>query len=190
MYTAIHWTSWGELSRSFSRTEAKSEGVMPDSQWRKRTDYPPRKPYSFVGRRNQAQLRGMEAGAKPSQATHNRSRARRTATMIAAAITRVDFIRACSCICSDHASRSRAIARFISPIRSPLIAQVWGRVCTRACSEPVTPAHREVLTLWRILRRARISGMKGVRIFGTDKRSLEHFRGHQRHPKGHGLIWS
>jgi len=51
------------------------------------------------------------------------SRARRTAAMMAAAITSVDFIRVCSCICSAHACRSRAIARFISPIREPLI--VW-----------------------------------------------------------------
>ena len=34
------------------------------------------------------------------------SRARRTAAMIAAAMTSVDFIRVCSCICSAQASRS------------------------------------------------------------------------------------
>jgi len=61
------------------------------------------------------------------------SRARRTAAMIAAAMTSVDFIRVCSCICSAQASRSRAIARFISPIRAPLIAPVWGQVCMRDC---------------------------------------------------------
>jgi hypothetical protein len=63
------------------------------------------------------------------------SRARRTAAMIAAAMTTVDFIRVCSCICSTQASRSRAIARFISPINAPLIAQVWSQVCTRDCPE-------------------------------------------------------
>ena len=63
------------------------------------------------------------------------SRARRTAAMIAAAITRVDFIRVCSCICSAQASRSRAIARFISPICAPRIARVLGRVCMKACRE-------------------------------------------------------
>lgn len=63
------------------------------------------------------------------------SLARRTAAMIAAEMTSVDFIRVCSCIVSAQASRSRAIARFISPIRTPLIAPVWGRVCTRACRE-------------------------------------------------------
>ena len=52
------------------------------------------------------------------------SRARRTAAMIAAAMTSVDFIRVCSCIFSAQASRSRAIARFISPISAPPIAQV------------------------------------------------------------------
>ena len=51
------------------------------------------------------------------------SRARRTAAMIAAAMTSVDFIRVCSCIFSAQASRSRAIARFISPISAPLIAR-------------------------------------------------------------------
>ena len=52
------------------------------------------------------------------------SRARRTAAMMAAAMTSVDFIRICSCIFSAQASRSRAIARFISPISAPRIAQV------------------------------------------------------------------
>jgi len=52
------------------------------------------------------------------------SRARRTAAMMAAAMTRVDFIRVCSCIFSAQASRSRAIARFISPIREPPIVRV------------------------------------------------------------------
>ena len=61
------------------------------------------------------------------------SRARRTAAMIAAAMTSVDFIRVCSCICSVQASRSRAIARFISPIRAPQSAQVGDQVCTRVC---------------------------------------------------------
>ena len=61
------------------------------------------------------------------------SRARRTAAMIAAAMTSVDFIRVCSCICSAQASRSRAMARFISPIRAPLSAPVWDRLCTRVC---------------------------------------------------------
>ena len=51
------------------------------------------------------------------------SRARRTAAMIAAAMTSVDFIRVCSCIFSAQASRSLAIARFISPISAPLIAR-------------------------------------------------------------------
>jgi hypothetical protein len=51
------------------------------------------------------------------------SRARRTAAMMAAAMTRVDFIRVCSCIFSAQASRSRAIARFISPIDAPLAAR-------------------------------------------------------------------
>ena len=59
------------------------------------------------------------------------SRARRTAAMIAAAMTTVDFIRVCSCIFSAQASRSRAIARFISPIRAPRIAPVRDQVCTR-----------------------------------------------------------
>ena len=63
------------------------------------------------------------------------SLARRTAAMIAAAMTRVDFIRVSSCIFSAQASRSRAIARFISPIRTPRIAPVWGQVCLRACPE-------------------------------------------------------
>ena len=63
------------------------------------------------------------------------SRARRTAAMIAAAMTRVDFIRVCSCIFSSHASRSRAIARFISPISAPWYGQVWGQACTRVCLE-------------------------------------------------------
>jgi hypothetical protein len=63
------------------------------------------------------------------------SLARRTAAMIAAAMTSVDFIRVCSCICSAQTSRSRAIARFISPIRAPLIAWDWGQVCTKACRE-------------------------------------------------------
>jgi hypothetical protein len=35
---------WDEFSRSLSRREAKNAGVIPDSQWRKRTDYPPRIP--------------------------------------------------------------------------------------------------------------------------------------------------
>ena len=61
------------------------------------------------------------------------SRARRTAAMIAAAMTSVDFIRVCSCIFSAQASRSRAMARFISPIRAPRIAPVCGQVCTRDC---------------------------------------------------------
>jgi hypothetical protein len=52
------------------------------------------------------------------------SRAKRTAAMMAAAMTRVDFIRVCSCIFSSQACRSRAIARFISPIGAPLIARV------------------------------------------------------------------
>jgi hypothetical protein len=43
--------------------------------------------------------------------------------MMAAAMTNVDFIRVCSCIFSAQASRSRAIARFISPIGAPLIAR-------------------------------------------------------------------
>jgi hypothetical protein len=43
------------------------------------------------------------------------SRARRTAAMIAAAMTSADFIRVCSCIFSAQASRSRAIARFVCP---------------------------------------------------------------------------
>jgi hypothetical protein len=51
------------------------------------------------------------------------SRARRTAAMIAAAMTRVDFMRVCSCIFSAQASRSLAMARFISPISAPLIAR-------------------------------------------------------------------
>jgi hypothetical protein len=55
------------------------------------------------------------------------------AAMIAATITRVDFIRACSCIFSAQASRSRAMARFISPIRAPLVVCDWGQVCSRAC---------------------------------------------------------
>jgi len=59
------------------------------------------------------------------------SRARRTAAMIAAAMTSVDFIRVCSCICSAQASRSRAIARFISPISAPRFAPAWDQVCTR-----------------------------------------------------------
>ncbi len=63
------------------------------------------------------------------------SRARRTAAMIAAVMTSVDFIRVCSCIVSVQASRSRAIARFISPIRAPLISRVSGQVCTTACRE-------------------------------------------------------
>jgi hypothetical protein len=63
------------------------------------------------------------------------SRARRTAAMMAAAMTNVEFIRACSRIFSAQASRSRAIARFISPIRAPLIARLWGQVCTRPCLE-------------------------------------------------------
>ena len=63
------------------------------------------------------------------------SRARRTAAMIAAAMTSVDFIRVCSCICSAQASRSRAIARFISPISAPRIARVLGQVCMKACRE-------------------------------------------------------
>lgn len=63
------------------------------------------------------------------------SRAKRTAAMIAAAMTTVDFIRICSCICSAQASRSRAIARFISPISAPVISRVWGQVCTKACRE-------------------------------------------------------
>jgi hypothetical protein len=50
------------------------------------------------------------------------SRARRTAAMIAAAMTSVELIRVCSCIFSAQASRSRAIARFISPISAPPIA--------------------------------------------------------------------
>ena len=61
------------------------------------------------------------------------SRARRTAAIIAAAMTTVDFIRVCSCICSAHASRSRAIARFISPITAPLISWDSGQVCTKVC---------------------------------------------------------
>ena len=52
------------------------------------------------------------------------SRANRTAAMIAAAMTRVEFIRVCSCIFSAQASRSLAIARFISPISGPLTARV------------------------------------------------------------------
>lgn len=63
------------------------------------------------------------------------SRARRTAAMIAAAMTSVDFIRVCSCIFSSHACRSRAIARFISPIGTPLVARALYQVCTRACLE-------------------------------------------------------
>ena len=63
------------------------------------------------------------------------SRAKRTAAMIAAAMTKVDFIRVCSCVFSPQASRSRAIALFISPIRAPLIAQVYCQVCTRGCPE-------------------------------------------------------
>jgi hypothetical protein len=62
-------------------------------------------------------------------------RARRTAAMIAAAITRVDFIRACSCIFSAQASRSRATALFISPISAPRSAPIRGQVCTKACRE-------------------------------------------------------
>jgi hypothetical protein len=63
------------------------------------------------------------------------SLARRTAAMIAAAMTSVDFIRVCSCIVSDQASRSRAIARFISPISASLISRVLDQVCTKACRE-------------------------------------------------------
>lgn len=59
------------------------------------------------------------------------SRARRTAAIIAAAMTRVDFIRACSSIFSAQATRSRAMARFISPIRAPRFAPVWEQVCAR-----------------------------------------------------------
>ena len=51
------------------------------------------------------------------------SRAKRTAAMMAAAMTSVDFIRICSCIFSAQASRSRAIARFISPISAPRTAR-------------------------------------------------------------------
>jgi hypothetical protein len=61
------------------------------------------------------------------------SRARRTAAMIAAAMTTVDFIRVCPSICSAQALRSRAIARLISPIRAPLVAPVWGQICSIAC---------------------------------------------------------
>jgi len=61
------------------------------------------------------------------------SRARRTAAMIAAAMTRVDFMRACSSIFSVQATRSREMARFISPIRTPRIASVWDQVYTRDC---------------------------------------------------------
>jgi hypothetical protein len=61
------------------------------------------------------------------------SRARRTAAMIAAAMTSVDFIRVCSCICSAQATRSRAMARFISPISAPRFAPVWDQVCARDC---------------------------------------------------------
>ena len=50
------------------------------------------------------------------------SRARRTAAMIATAMTIVDFTRVCSCIFSAQASRSLAVARFISPISALLIA--------------------------------------------------------------------
>jgi hypothetical protein len=38
---------------------------------------------------------------------------------------------------------------------------------------PVQPEHREFLTLLEIFRRARISGMKGARIYGTDSRVHE-----------------
>ena len=63
------------------------------------------------------------------------SRANRTAAIIAAAMTTVDLIRVCSCIFSAQASRSLAIARFISPISAPLIARAWGQICKRACLE-------------------------------------------------------
>ena len=55
------------------------------------------------------------------------------AAMIAAAITRVDFIRACSCIFSAQAPRSRAVARFISPTGAPPVVCDWDQVCSRAC---------------------------------------------------------
>ena len=61
------------------------------------------------------------------------SRARRTAAMIVAAMTSVDFILVCSCICSAQTSRSRVMARFISPNSAPRFARVRGQVCARDC---------------------------------------------------------
>jgi hypothetical protein len=42
-------------------------------------------------------------------------------------------MRACSSIFSAQATRSRAMARFISPISAPRFARVWDQVCARDC---------------------------------------------------------
>ena len=115
---------------------------------------PPHRPTRSKIIRARVTLSDMTAVRRGEGRLISGSRARRTAAMIAAAMTTVDFIRVCSCICPAQASRSRAIARFISPIRAPQISRVSGQVCTTACREISRTADsfsslRRVETTWQ-----------------------------------------
>ena len=95
------------------------------------------------------------------------SRARRTAAMIAAAMTSVDFIRVCSCIFSAQASRSRAIARFISPISAPRIARAWAKFVRKLAAKDLGWKIASLLAAERTLR-----GNPGIRHRAHRRRNV------------------